>query len=122
MKVKITIKDCTITEFEELVKRIKAIEKQYSFEDCTVEVELIHSQESVAQKRKRRRGDERGNLSSDTNDEWVGVGAGSCGAYYKTNAMMERMIAIIERVVGSQKWKSQYLRLFKMNMPLLVRL
>ena len=43
MKVKITIKDCTITEFEELVKRIKAIEKQYSFEDCTVEVELIHS-------------------------------------------------------------------------------
>ena len=42
MQIKITIKDCTITEFEELVKRIEAIEKQYSFEDCTVEVELIH--------------------------------------------------------------------------------
>ena len=41
MKVKITLKDCTIAEFEELVKRIEAIEKQYSFEDCIVEVEIV---------------------------------------------------------------------------------
>lgn len=42
MQIKITIKDCTITKFEELVIYIKALEKQCNIKGCTLEVELIH--------------------------------------------------------------------------------
>lgn len=42
MQIKITIKDCTITKFEELVIYIEALEKRCNIEGCIVEVELIH--------------------------------------------------------------------------------